>query len=104
MKAIDYILAVVILLTVCLALYMMVPAHFESRQIRLTLIEVQKNLAEQRNQNLELRQEIEALRKDRLAIERVAREKLGWCRDGEKIYHFDAPEGLGPTLPASPDL
>ena len=104
MKVLNGILVAAVIVVLCVVLYMMVPVYFDFRQIKLTLLEVQKNLAEQKKQNLELRLEIEALRKDKLAIERVAREKLGWCRDGEKIYHFDAPEGLGPTPPASPDL
>jgi hypothetical protein len=39
--------------------------------------------------DLPLREQIHSLQTDPDAIERVAREKLGWCREDEKIYHFD---------------
>lgn len=41
----------------------------------------------------QLEKEIHALNTNPKAVERVARENMGWCRPDEKIYHFDPPPG-----------
>ncbi len=71
----------------------LVPAHQEYREATRDLMEVGEELARQEEQILRIRREINSLKNDYRAIERVAREKFGYCRDGEKIYHFDDPEG-----------
>jgi cell division protein FtsB len=42
-------------------------------------------------QNEALRQEIQALRKDPAALERAAREELGYVKPGELVFHLEAP-------------
>ncbi len=39
----------------------------------------------------QIRQRINALKNNPKAVERVAREKFGWCREGEEIYSFASP-------------
>ena len=41
-----------------------------------------------REENTALNREIQALRSDPLAIERIAREQLGYCRPGEVTFIF----------------
>lgn len=72
-------------------LYFLVPAVTDYRHTQGTLEELNNNLTRQEEEEYRLREEISDLNDDPRAIERVAREKFGWCRDGEKIYHFDAP-------------
>ena len=36
----------------------------------------------------DVRQQIISLKNSPAEVERVARESLGWCRDGEDVYHF----------------
>ncbi len=43
-------------------------------------------------QNDSLRKEIEKLKKDTLEIERVAREKYGLIKQGEKVFFIDENE------------
>lgn len=71
----------------------LLPAHREYREATKDLMEVDEELARQEEQILRIRREINSLKSDPRAIERVAREKFGYCKDGEKIYHFDDPEG-----------
>ena len=101
MKTVTYFLIGIAILIGGIAFYMIVPVYFDYRHTKLAITEIERSLAEQRQEALALRREITALKEDGKAIERVAREKFGWCREGEKIYHFDAPIGLGPN-PASP--
>lgn len=69
------------------------PANQEYREATRDLMEIDEELARQEEQILRIRREISSLKNDYRAIERVAREKFGYCKDGEKIYHFDNPEG-----------
>jgi cell division protein FtsB len=101
MKLFSYIVWILFFVLLGVAIYMILPAYTDYRQTKLSLSEIEKKLAEQQRETAELRREIDDLRKDPAAIERVGREKFGLCRDGEKIYHFDAPAGLGPTSPAA---
>ncbi len=89
---------VTVLLVGGLVLY---PHYCTYRNLRGDLSATEKTLAERQQEVMQLRKEIEDLRKDRRAIERVAREKFGWCREGETIYHFDATGSLGPTVSPS---
>ena len=42
-------------------------------------------------QNESLLREINALRKDPAALERAAREELGYVKPGELVFHLEAP-------------
>ena len=102
MKVSTYILISTSVAVILIAFYVIVPVYFDYNRTKLAIAEIERSLAEQRQEALSLRREITDLREDSKAIERVAREKFGWCRDGEKIYHFDAPVSLGPTPAAQP--
>jgi cell division protein FtsB len=53
---------------------------------------IQKEEAEAR----ELRAEVEALRGDPRAVERLAREKFGYAKPGETVVRFEAPATNAP--------
>ncbi len=89
MKLSNYLFAGIVIFLTCAGLYFLVPAATEQRQSTRTLFELEQNLIQQEEEMERLKREITALRTDYRAIERVAREKFGWCREGEKIYHFD---------------
>ncbi|MBU8894813.1 septum formation initiator family protein [Corallococcus sp. H22C18031201] len=42
-------------------------------------------------QNEVLKQEINALRKDPVALERAVREELGYVKPGEIVFHLESP-------------
>ena len=91
MKLRTYI-PVLIFVVVCgVALYFTFPAYITYRQTNRTVRRLEGELARQEEDARALRRELTALRTDYRAIERVAREKFGLCREGEKIYHFDPP-------------
>jgi cell division protein FtsB len=46
-----------------------------------------------RQENLRLRREARALAGEPAALERAAREELGWVRPGEVVYRLDEREG-----------
>ena len=96
MKAtiLNLLMGMLIILMFCGALYFVIPAFVEYRQAKATQQRIERDLAEKREQLQELHSRIHALRTDANAIERVAREKFGWCGPDEKIYHFDQPARL----------
>lgn len=61
-------------------------------------VNLQKDVTELQSRNFELRlqndrmvREIEALRTDRTALERAAREELGYVRPGEIVFNVEQP-------------
>ena len=63
----------------------------EYRKARTEVRRIETRLLEVREQNERLREAIHALKTDPRAIERLAREKFGYCRPNETIYDFSAP-------------
>lgn len=87
----DYVTVAVLIVLCCVAMYLLLPGYTKYRETRATVRQLKESLAEQDQQIQELRKELSALKTDHEAIERVAREKFGWCSPNEKIYHFDPP-------------
>ena len=92
----NYLWGAVLLLACGVALYFLLPAYSDYHRTKGDVSELKQSLTMQEHEIQRLQREIRSLRTDYRAIERVAREKFGLCRDGEKIYHFDGtppPEG-----------
>jgi cell division protein FtsB len=67
---------------------MILPAYQGYSDARQKLHEIDKKLLQQQKDNEVLRVTNQKLKSDSRAIERVAREKFGWSKSGEKIYDF----------------
>ena len=96
MKVGDYIFIVALVAVTCLCVYMLLPAYSDYNRARSEIRELEENNLRLELESRRLRDSIHDLQNDPKAIERIAREKLGWCREDEKIYHFHtmAPEDL----------
>ena len=94
----SYFFLAAFLLVACAAAYVLLPAYREYAQTKATQKELQSALLERQMQSDRLRGEIQAVQEDPKAVERVARERFGWCREDERVYHFEAP--LPAELPA----
>ncbi|MCK5801228.1 MAG: septum formation initiator family protein [Lentisphaeria bacterium] len=69
----------------------LLPAYAGVKQEKIKLQESVDNL-QRCNQELEkVKLQTDELRTSPIAVERVAREKFGLCREGEKIFHFEKP-------------
>jgi cell division protein FtsB len=95
----DWITAAILVVLIGFALYVLVPAYARYRDTRMTIHEMEQSLQQQEGELMELKKELAALRTDYRAIERVARERFGLCREGEEIYHFETPAATEPTRP-----
>ena len=67
---------------------MIYPAYNDYTKNREQLHEIEQQLLEQQKDNEALRIQNYKLKTDQKAVERVAREKFGWSRSGEKVYDF----------------
>lgn len=99
MKLRESVPVVMLVFCVGLALYVTIPVYLNYRQTKITERQLRENLERQEQEIQALRREFTALRSDYRAIERVAREKFGLCREGETIYHVDAAPAAEPAAP-----
>ena len=91
MKAKTILAALVLSCLSMAAVVWLGPVYRDNRNTREALRRLEASLDEQTRETDRLNRELVKLRTDCRAIERVAREKFGLCRDGEVIYHFDPP-------------
>ena len=97
MKSENFVFAAVLILVVCGMAYVLLPAYADYKQSRREAQELERKLLQVDVRSQEVRQRIHALKTEPAAVERVAREKFGWCRANEKINHFDPPANVNPA-------
>lgn len=85
-------IALVCVAIVGFAVAWLLPAWRERERTREALAELEQQLLKRQTENAALRAEITRLKRDPATIERVAREKFGYCRPDEKVYDFSADE------------
>jgi cell division protein FtsB len=69
-----------------------IPLIKKTQAFERELTAKQLALQKEEEMNSKLKREIELLKKDPEYVEKVARDKLGYGRDGETIYRFDSLE------------
>lgn len=65
----------------------------KNRRLESEAGRVAREIQDLRQENLRLRREARALAGEPAALERAAREELGWVRPGEVVYRLDEQEG-----------
>lgn len=86
----DFMLVTVLFALAAVAVVVLAPPLAELRRLRQEIAEMQDKQKAQDEHFVLLRQEMDALQRgEARAIERVAREKFGYCRPGEEIIHMD---------------
>ena len=85
----GYLPAAVFVILGGVTLYFVLPSYTRYRETRVTISQLQQELAEHQQEIQKLRKELIALRTDYRAIERGAREKFRLCREDETIYQFE---------------
>jgi cell division protein FtsB len=67
------------------------PLIKHNERMRKRILELETQNQKQEEVAKQLRSSIEALRHDPKAVERLARERLGYARPDETVVHFEAP-------------
>jgi len=65
------------------------PLLQQNERMRADIMRLQTQLQIEEANSKQLKAEIDALRNDSNAIERLAREKLGYAKPGETVIHFE---------------
>ena len=85
---------VVVLLFVAFAIgigYLCVPLMQQNVRMRQRNLELEAQVQREEDSARQLKASLDALRSDPKAIERLAREKLGYAKPGEVIIRFQEP-------------
>lgn len=81
-------LYLMLILVFIFSLVLVVPVYRQYRKAQQEVVELNKELDRCRAQSLALREEVHALEHQSAAIERVAREKFRYSREGEIVYLY----------------
>jgi len=68
------------------------PLIEQNQRYRKELLALDMRLNEQERLGRLLRGSIESMQKDPKAVERLAREKLGWAKTNEMVIRFEGPQ------------
>jgi len=88
----NYVFIMFLILVALFAFYKLLPMYMEYSNTKASTKNAQEEYMKKELQKRELQSRKNKLHNDPEAIEREAREKLGWCKEDEKIYHFDPIE------------
>ena len=69
------------------------PLIHQNERLRRSLLEYDRKIETASDEGRQLKATYDALRHDPKAIERLARERLGYARTGEIVVRFEAPLG-----------
>ncbi len=90
-------MAKIIIVILILGVFLTYPGYLDLRKSNREVAGLAKNIRKLEETNVNLRVEIQALRKDPFYIEKVAREKLGLIKPGEIIYKIVSSSELKKT-------
>lgn len=96
MRKSNFIIIFIIILAIIAGFGLLTPPYSQISELRREISLLEKIQKEQREEIELLQKEIDALRLNNpKAVEKIAREKFGYCRPGEEVYQVDlekAPE------------
>ncbi|MGO8674856.1 MAG: septum formation initiator family protein [Limisphaerales bacterium] len=75
------------------------PLIEQNERMRRSILELDNKIQRASEEGKQLKGAYEALRHDPKAVERLARERLGYARTGETVIRFEAPVANGPARP-----
>jgi cell division protein FtsB len=71
------------------------PLIKQNERMRKVVLQLDTQIAKADERNRQLKTSIEALRFDPRAVERLARERLGYAKPGETVIRFEEPNNSG---------
>ena len=85
----NYVVSLLVALSLGWTIYMIYPSYIEFNKTQNELYILEKDLLKQQKINERFLKINHKLKTDPRMIERIAREKFGWSKSGEKIYNFN---------------
>jgi cell division protein FtsB len=71
------------------------PLIKQNERLRKEILRLEAQLQKEEESSKQLKAAIESLRSDPKAVERLARERLGYAKPGETVVRFDTPATNG---------
>ncbi len=84
-----------LLILAAAAAMVLLPEYHHNQDLRGKLAELEERKAERTAARNRLLREVDDLENSPRAIERVAREKFGFCRPGERVMRYDTEPPRG---------
>jgi cell division protein FtsB len=98
-KGVIFLLLLAVLVAVA---FWYLPLIQQNERMRKEILRLQAQVNEEEEKGREMRAWIESLQNDPKAVERIAREKLGFARSNETVIRFESPTNRPATnLPGS---
>lgn len=94
--------AVMFLLVVAIVIgigYLCVPLIQQNERMRQRNLELEAGIQREEDAARQLKASLDAQRSDPKAVERLAREKLGYAKPGEVVIRFQEPTASAPAAP-----
>lgn len=79
--------------------YLCVPLIQQNARMRQRNLELDALIQREEDAARQLKASLDALRSDPKAVERLAREKLGYAKPGEVVIRFQEPTASAPAAP-----
>jgi cell division protein FtsB len=73
------------------------PVIKHNERVRKQILKLEASVQKEEETSRQLKTQIDALRHDPKAVERLARERLGYARTGETVIRFEAPQTNRPA-------
>jgi cell division protein FtsB len=67
------------------------PLIHQNERMRAQILRLDSQIHKEEEQSKQFKASIDALRRDPKAVERLARERLGYAKPGETVIRFEAP-------------
>ncbi len=79
--------------------YLCVPLIQQNERMRQRNLELETQIQREEDAGRQLKASLDAQRSDPKAVERLAREKLGYAKPGEVVIRFQEPTASAPVAP-----
>lgn len=104
-KIVVFLLSLITIFLILCSFALFIPKYQKLKASEAALAKLENELAEKKAESLHLEEQLSGLTNDPDILEKFAREKYGYCREGEIIYTYNkeelsrlvGPVGIEPT-------
>ena len=104
MTKLDLLITAIVAIVIFICFFLFVPPVSEIHQLRKNLLQEQQHHQNLEEKVSEFERQIDKIkRNDPEEIERIARDRLGYGREGEEIFQLEVPEKQ-PAVPSTEEI
>ncbi|MBR4518834.1 MAG: septum formation initiator family protein [Victivallales bacterium] len=104
MTKLDLLITAIVAIIIFICFFLFVPPVSQIHQLREELLQEQQHHQNLESEVVEYERQIDKIkRNDPEEIERIARDRLGYGREGEEIFQLEVPEKQ-PVVPSTEEI